>query len=127
MAAPQHPSEAERRAAARAAALSDEALAAECEIEPFNPGGPGGQHRNKTETGIRIRHLPTGVAVTATERRSQHQNRQAALDRLRARLLRRASRPKPRKKTVPSGAARRRRLEEKRRHAQTKQRRRTLE
>ena len=69
--------------AARAAALSDEVLLLECEEQFFIASGPGGQHRNKTETGVRLIHKPTGFTVTATERRSQLQNRGAALERLR--------------------------------------------
>jgi peptide chain release factor 1 len=48
--------------------------------------GPGGQHRNKTETCVIITHVPTGVAVRCESERSQHQNRETALGLLRARL-----------------------------------------
>ena len=75
-----------RAAARRARALTDDALLGECEETFFVGSGPGGQHRNKTESGVRLAHPPTGVTVTATERRSQLQNRGAALERLRARL-----------------------------------------
>src|SRR5512137_2323014 len=75
-----------RARARRALALGDEALAAECREEFLVAGGPGGQHRNKTASGVRLLHLPTGIAVTATERRSQAQNRAVAVERLRARL-----------------------------------------
>jgi protein subunit release factor B len=70
--------------AKRVVALSDEALLLECEEEFFIASGPGGQHRNKTETGVRLTHKPTGMTVTATERRSQLQNRGAALERMKA-------------------------------------------
>lgn len=46
--------------------------------------GAGGQHRNKTDSGIRLTHHPTGIVVTATEHRSQHVNRTTAWERLRA-------------------------------------------
>ena len=39
----------------------DEALLAECRVETFRSGGPGGQHQNVTESGVRLVHLPTGV------------------------------------------------------------------
>ncbi|HTN54342.1 MAG TPA: peptide chain release factor-like protein, partial [Anaeromyxobacter sp.] len=75
-----------RAVARRALALPDDAFLAECEETFFVAGGPGGQHRNKTESGVRLLHRPTGILVTATERRSQLQNRTAALERLRERL-----------------------------------------
>jgi len=99
------------RAAARAAlSLPDEELLIGCEESFFVGGGPGGQHRNKTESGVRLAHRPTGVTVTATERRSQGQNRAAALERLRARLALLAAEPKPRKATRPTRCSRERRL-----------------
>jgi protein subunit release factor A len=60
-------------------------LVRDCDIrvEPFKASGPGGQHRNKVESAIRMVHVPTGTTVIATEQRSQHQNRKIA----RARLL----------------------------------------
>ena len=109
-----------RAAARRALALPDAALAAECEETFFTAGGPGGQHRNKTESGVRLAHRPTGVVVTATERRSQAQNRGVALERLRARLGLLARRPKPRRATKPTRGSRERRLSEKRRRGERK-------
>ena len=68
----------------RAALLLDDAhLLAECRVETMRASGPGGQHRNKTESGVRLAHLPSGVVVQAFERRSQHENRAVAIDRLR--------------------------------------------
>lgn len=54
--------------------------------DTFRSSGAGGQHRNKTDSGIRLTHLPTGTVVTATEERSQHQNRAVAWSRLEAKL-----------------------------------------
>ncbi len=51
-------------------------------IESFRSGGHGGQNVNKVSTGIRITHLPTGIAVTSTAERSQYQNKQDALRKL---------------------------------------------
>jgi protein subunit release factor B len=62
---------------------SDDKLLAECTVDTYRASGPGGQHRNKTESAIRLTHRPTGVVVTATERRSQHENRHRAVVRLR--------------------------------------------
>lgn len=79
--------------------------------EFFKASGPGGQHRNKTETGVRLTHLPSGITVTATERRSRERNRSQALERLMERLAEHQRPRKTRKPTKPSRAARQRRLE----------------
>jgi protein subunit release factor B len=115
--------EALRAAARRALSLPRDALLAECEETFFVASGPGGQHRNKTESGVRLLHLPTGVAVTATERRSQAQNRGEALDRLRERLAPLAVRPKVRRPTRPTRGSNERRIAEKKRRGETKARR----
>ena len=107
--------------AARAKALSDEALLLECDEAFFIASGPGGQHRNKTETGVRLTHRPTGLTVTATERRSQLQNRGAALERLKALFEKFAYVPEKRIATRPSRGAKRRRLESKRHLSEKKQ------
>ena len=109
-----------RAAARRALALVDEALMAECTEEFFVAGGPGGQHRNKTETGVRLTHHATGTVVTATERRSQLQNRGAALERLRERLTAMTLEAKPRKATRPSWGSIQRRMTAKKHTSQRK-------
>lgn len=58
------------------------------EMETFMSGGPGGQHQNKTASGVRLRHLPTGVVVECRTERSQHKNRKTAMDMLKAKLFR---------------------------------------
>ena len=75
-------------AAAREALIvaPDAELLRQCEVEFTRTGGPGGQHRNKVESGVRLRHRQTGITVTATERRSQHQNKAQALTRMRQAL-----------------------------------------
>ncbi|HEX9243532.1 MAG TPA: peptide chain release factor-like protein [Anaeromyxobacter sp.] len=114
------PTEAVRAAARRALSLPQGALLAECEETFFIASGPGGQHRNKTESGVRLAHPPTGVVVTATERRSQAQNRSEALRRLRERLAALARRPKPRRDTKPTRGSKERRLREKKHHSARK-------
>lgn len=64
--------------------LGDPELLADCDVDTYRASGPGGQKRNKTSSAVRIRHRPTGTIVTATESRSQHENRARALRRLRA-------------------------------------------
>jgi protein subunit release factor A len=89
-------------------------LEREVEIDTFRASGAGGQHLHKTESAVRLVHGPSGVAVTASDTRSQAQNRELAFERLIERLRRLNFVPKKRKKTrVPAGA-RRQRLESKR-------------
>ena len=107
-----------RAAARRARALADDALLAECEETFFVGGGPGGQHRNKTESGVRLTHPPTGITVT--ERRSQLQNRGAALERLRARLETLAHQPRARRPTRATRGSQERRLQTKKRAGRKK-------
>ncbi len=68
------------------ASLTGEKLLAECDERRLRRGGPGGQHRNKVETAVELTHRPSGVAAEANEKRSQQQNREVALFRLRIRL-----------------------------------------
>jgi hypothetical protein len=68
------------------AALPIDALLAECQVTRTRGSGPGGQHRNKTETAIVITHTPTGVRGEASERRSQAENLAQAKHRLRVEL-----------------------------------------
>jgi peptide chain release factor 2 len=60
----------------------------ELKRDVFRSGGPGGQHQNKTESGVRYTHLPTGVAAESRSERSQHKNDANALAQLKAKLIR---------------------------------------
>ena len=95
-------------------------LARDCEITAFRSSGPGGQKKNKVESSVQVRHLPSGIVRIATESRSQARNRALALERVLEELRRRARRPKPRKPTRPTRAAEERRLAGKRRVALVK-------
>lgn len=102
------------------ATVTDEELLAECDVDTFRSGGPGGQHQNVTDSGVRLRHRPSGLVVTCRQERSQYQNKQTCLRRLRRRLVASASVPPPRIATTPSQAAERRRLAAKARRAAIK-------
>ena len=100
--------------------LDDDALLGQCEVQTHRASGPGGQHRNKAETAVRLVHLPTGVTASGANERSRAQNLRMALQRLRAKLGQRAYRPPPRHKTKPTRASKQRRLESKKANARKK-------
>ena len=102
-------------------ATDRETLERECDLEFFVAGGPGGQHRNKVETGVRLTHRATNTVVTATERRSQSANRDAAYERMADKLTAMQHKAKPRRPTKPSKAAKLRRVETKRKESERKQ------
>ena len=101
-------------------ALDDDALKAQCDESFFVGPGPGGQHRNKTSTAVRLVHEASGITVVVTENRSQWRNRQLALERLRDRLRALTVVPVERRATRPSRGSKRRRLEAKRQQGDRK-------
>jgi protein subunit release factor B len=93
---------------------------ADIRIEFYRSSGPGGQHRNVTDSAVRIRHIPTGIVAQASERRSQSQNRELALERLRIALEKREHKAKKRIATRATKGSVERRLQEKKSTAQKK-------
>ncbi len=99
---------------------SDDDLLRQCEVETFRSSGPGGQHVNKTESAVRLRHLPSGLTVTSRQERSQHQNKALCLRKLREKIEKLNHRPAKRVPTRVSRGAKNRTLEAKTRRAQVK-------
>jgi hypothetical protein len=91
------------------ATIPEDELLAQCDIRTGRVSGPGGTHRNTTDTAVHIVHRPTGLEGQATERRHQGQNRRMALRRLRLRLAIRARTPTSRDGHQPSDLWRKRR------------------
>ena len=79
-----------------------EILKKQVTLETYRSRGPGGQRKNKVETAVRLRHLPSGITVIATEHRSQAENRKLAFERLRERLIKLIQ---PRRRRIPTSVS----------------------
>lgn len=66
--------------------LADAALLAQCDVHVYKSSGPGGQHRNKVCSAVRLKHRPTGLGAHGDDTRSQHENKRLALGRLRMKI-----------------------------------------
>ncbi len=99
---------------------SDEDLLSECEVDTFRSSGPGGQHVNKTESAVRLRHLPSGIAVMSQQERSQHRNKAICLQKLRKKIEQSNHRPAKRVPTRVPRSAKNRTLETKARRSEIK-------
>ena len=74
---------------------SDDALIAQSEVDRYRASGPGGQHRNKTESAVRLRHKLTGVSAIGEDSRSQSENKLHAVRRLRSAIALEVREPVP--------------------------------
>jgi peptide chain release factor 2 len=99
---------------------SDEELLRECEVDTFRSSGPGGQHVNKTESAVRLTHLPSGVVVSSQQERSQHRNKALCLQKLRKKIEKLNYRAPKRVPTKVPPAVKNRVLEDKTRRARIK-------
>lgn len=95
-------------------------LETEVRIDTYRASGPGGQHVNKTNSAIRLTHIPSGVVVIAQDSPSQVRNKEVAFERLIERLKKRNHVPKKRLATKPTRASQERRIESKKTRAQVK-------
>jgi peptide chain release factor len=103
--------------------VARDVLEREVVVEAYRSGGPGGQHRNVTESAVRLRHLPSGVQVTAADSRSQTRNKETAFARLIDRLRELNRVRKPRVPTRVTRSAVERRIQQKKLHQRVKRRR----
>jgi len=94
--------------------INEDTIRNEVRFETFTPGGPGGQHANRTSSAVRVVHLPTGISAVARDSRSQARNRELAFQRLLEKLRARHRPVKPRvpTKAPPQARAERRRGKE---------------
>jgi ribosome-associated protein len=107
--------------------LSDEELIDHCEVQTFKSSGKGGQHVNKTESAVRLVHIPTGITVTCSRERSQYLNKMECLEKLREKLEKKGRKTAPRLKTKVSAAAKKKRRVSKEKKSIKKETRRTKE
>lgn len=99
---------------------SDEDLLLECRVDTFRSSGKGGQHVNVTNSAVRLTHLPTGLAVTCQEARSQYMNKRACLQKLRDKVEKLNYRAPKRVPTKISKGVKRANLAKKAKHSEKK-------
>jgi protein subunit release factor B len=95
-------------------------LLKECRVDTFRASGKGGQHVNKTESAVRLTHIPTGIVVTCQDERSQHRNKDIALNRLREKIETLNKKSKKRIKTKTPRSAHEKRIKAKKQRSEKK-------
>lgn len=81
--------------------FDDAALVAECDVQNYKASGPGGQHRNKVTSAVRLVHRASGLMTVGTESRSQHENKTRVIKRMRELIALSARAPLPADFTWP--------------------------
>lgn len=99
---------------------NNDKLLEECDMEMFRSGGPGGQNVNRRETAVRLRHRPTGIAVSCQQERSQYRNKMVALEILRERIRNKLRHRKRRIQTSVSRSEKEKRLQSKKQRSAKK-------
>lgn len=92
---------------------TNEELLKQCRIDVFKSSGAGGQHTNVTESAVRLTHLPSKIVVSSQKERSQYQNKQICLQKLRLKLESSNKKIAPRTKTRIPKQEKQKRLKEK--------------
>ena len=101
----------------------DEKLLEACEVQTYKASGKGGQHVQKTDSAVRLIHLPSGIRVESQQERSQYLNKKICLQKLKAKLAERAKKRKRRIPTKKSRGVKAAERKEKERHSEKKRQR----
>lgn len=104
----------------------EEKLLSQCKVQAYKASGKGGQHVQKTDSAIRLIHLPTGIRVSSQQERSQYLNKKICLGRLSEKLRLRAKKVKKRIPIKKSRLVKAKEKREKQKHSEKKQTRKVI-